>query len=166
MDQNVDYTVVDEFISKQDLEKIYSVITSVNFPWYFQEQINTKHSKEDNSFYFTHLLFIDNKINSDAYHLFSPIIDKLKIESLIRVKINCYPRTYAIEENIAHRDYEYPHKGFIYYFNTCDGYTKLSENIKIDSIANRALYFDPSIPHQSTTCTNTKARFNMNINYF
>jgi hypothetical protein len=109
---------------------------------------------------------MDNKINSNAFDLFSPIIKKLNAKSLIRVKINCYPCTEVIKENESHKDYEYDHKGFIYYFNTCDGYTKLNDGTKIDSVANRALFFNPSIPHQSTTCTNAKARFNMNINYF
>ena len=53
----------------------------------------------------------------------------------------------------------------MFYFNTCDGYTKLNDGTKVESVANRALFFDPSIPHQSTNCTNAKARFNININY-
>lgn len=166
MTESITYDVTDNFIDDNDLSKIVDTITGVNFPWYFQEKINTNHSKKDTSFYFTHLLFIDNKINSDAFNLFLPIINKLDIKSLIRVKLNCYPRTDIIQENKSHKDYEYTHKGFIFYFNDCDGYTKLSDTIKIESMANRGLFFDPSLPHQSTTCTNAKARFNMNINYF
>jgi hypothetical protein len=166
MDQHANYKICDNFISEKDLSNIYDIITGVNFPWYFQEKINTKHSKKDQSFYFTHLLFVDNKINSDIFNLFLPIISKLNAKSLIRVKVNCYPCTEKIQENEPHTDYDYDHKGLVYYFNTCDGYTKLSDNIKVDSISNRALFFNPALPHQSTTCTNAKARFNMNINYF
>lgn len=166
MSESIIYDIKDDFISNKDLTKIVDVITGVDFPWYFQEKINTNHSKTDTSFYFTHLLFVNNKVNSDAFNLFLPIIDKLDIESLIRIKLNCYPRTDILQENKSHKDYEYTHKGFIFYFNTCDGYTKLSNNVKIQSISNRGLFFDPTIPHQSTTCTNAKARFNMNINYF
>ena len=50
--------------------------------------------------------------------------------------------------------------------NTCDGYTKLKDGTKIDSVANRVLLFDPSKEHCSTTTTNVPARFNININYF
>jgi hypothetical protein len=166
MDTDTEHTIKNNFISKKELKKIYDMISGVDFPWYFQEKINTFHSTKDNSFYFTHLLVMDNKINSNAFDLFYPIIKKLNAKSLIRVKINCYPCTEVIKENESHKDYEYDHKGFIYYFNTCDGYTKLNDGTKIDSVANRALFFNPSVPHQSTTCTNAKARFNMNINYF
>ena len=166
MNQPTDYKILDNFISEKELSDICDVIMGVDFPWYFQEKINTKHSEEDKSFYFTHLLFINNKINSDFFNLFLPVLSKLDITSLIRVKVNCYPCTDRIEENKPHKDYEYDHKGLVFYFNTCDGYTKLDETTKIDSIANRALFFNPAVPHQSTTCTNAKARFNMNINYF
>ena len=37
---------------------------------------------------------------------------------------------------------------------------------KIESIENRALLFDPSIEHRSTTCTDAKGRININFNYF
>jgi len=160
------YNISDNFISQKELSSMIELITGVNFPWYFQEQINTHHLKTDNSFYFTHLLFIDNRINSDAFDVFFPIIDKLQAKSLIRVKLNCYPRTEKIQENEPHKDYEYDHKGLIFYFNNCDGYTKLNGSTKIETVANRALFFNPALPHQSSTCTNAKARFNMNINYF
>ena len=49
--------------------------------------------------------------------------------------------------------------------NTNDGGTILSGN-KIDSIENRVVLFDGNKPHSSSTCTNQKARFNINFNYF
>jgi hypothetical protein len=165
MDYFTEYKILDNFISKEELSNICDIIMGVDFPWYFQEKINTLHSKIDTSFYFTHLVFINNKVNSDFFNLFLPVLAKLDIKSLIRVKINCYPCTDKIKENEPHKDYEYDHKGVVFYFNTCNGYTKLNDGTKIDSIANRALFFNPAVPHQSTTCTNSKARFNMNINY-
>ena len=44
--------------------------------------------------------------------------------------------------------------------------TLIFDGTKIDSIANRALLFDPSKLHSSTSCTDDKVRLNMNINYF
>jgi hypothetical protein len=49
---------------------------------------------------------------------------------------------------------------------TCDGFTSLDDGTKIESIENRLLLFDSNKPHASSTCTNAKARFNMNFNYF
>ena len=41
-----------------------------------------------------------------------------------------------------------------------------NDKTKIDSVENRILFFDPSIPHDSENCTDQKVRVNININYF
>ena len=64
-----------------------------------------------------------------------------------------------------HIDYNFSHSGAILSLNTCDGYTKLEDGTKIDSVANRILLFDPGEEHASTTTTNVSARFNINMNY-
>ena len=64
-----------------------------------------------------------------------------------------------------HFDYPFSHSSALLSLNTCDGYTKLKDGTKIDSIANRILLFDPSEEHCSTTTTNIFARINININY-
>ena len=61
---------------------------------------------------------------------------------------------------------DYDHKAMIYYLNTNNGYTILKDGVKIKSIQNRALFFNPQEEHQSTTCTDLKCRMNININYF
>lgn len=165
MINKIKYKIIDNFIDKNQFQKIVNTLFDNNFPWFFQNEINSNYEKNNNSFYFTHLLYIDNKVNSQFYDLFLPILNKIKIKTLMRVKINCYTSTEKIKENKPHTDENYKHKGCVFSFNTCDGYTKLKDGTKIKSIENRALFFDPSLPHQSTTCTNAKARFNMNVNY-
>jgi hypothetical protein len=165
MKKKLNHKVINDFLTKKELQNLINVVMGNNFSWFFQEKVNINHSKKDTSLYFTHLLFENNNINSDYYNYFNVIIKKLNAKSLIRVKVNCYPNTHKLIENKPHYDYNYPHKGCVFYFNTCDGYTKLNDGTKVESVANRALFFDPSIPHQSTNCTNAKARFNININY-
>jgi len=65
-----------------------------------------------------------------------------------------------------HQDYEWEHKGALLSLNTCDGYTRFETGEKIDSVANRIIFFDPSIRHTSTNTTNDKRRININFNYF
>ena len=43
---------------------------------------------------------------------------------------------------------------------------QLLQNLKIESIENRLLIFDASVPHHSTTCTDDKCRVNVNFNFF
>ena len=69
-------------------------------------------------------------------------------------------------EHGQHRDYPIPHKGAIIYLNTCDGFTRLEDGTKVESVQNRILLFDASTLHNSTNTTNAKGRFNININYF
>ena len=88
------------------------------------------------------------------------------MKALNRMKLNLYPRTDKIEVHEPHIDYDYDHKGCLFSFNTCDGYTKLEDGTKIQSVENRALLFNPSTLHSSTSTTNAKARINININYF
>ena len=64
-----------------------------------------------------------------------------------------------------HIDYDFPHKGAIISFNTCDGGTFIGEKF-IQSKDNRAVVFDPSIKHRSTTSTDLEGRLNLTINYF
>jgi hypothetical protein len=161
-----EHHVIDNFLDKEYFTEIHDIITGESelgkhFPWFFQKQINYLIDKdEDYSFYLTHQLY-----NSVFYNKFKLFVDKLKSKKIIRVKANCYPHTHKIEEHKKHIDFDFPHKGCILSINTCDGATILEDGTKIKSVANRALFFDPSKYHGSTSTTNAKARFNINVNY-
>jgi len=160
------HKIVNNFLEKDIFENIKNIVTSSNFPWFYNSRINTSYETNDNNTaYFTHTLFKDEKINSQHFGLFEPIFKKIKYKKLLKIKLNCYIRTEKLEIHKPHKDFIFKHKGFILYFNTCDGYTVLENNEKIESIENRGLYFDSSKTHSSTNCTNSGARFNININY-
>lgn len=168
--ENIKYKIIDNFLTKDRFEYLQKIVMGSNFPYYFNNILND--SQKDNTFeskdspyYFTHSLFNKYTIESSYFENFKWLIDNLTLRSLIRMKINFYPRTPKIIEHAFHVDYPFPHKGCILYFNTCDGYTLLKDGTKIETIENRALFFDSSIEHSSTTCTNAKARINVNINY-
>ena len=77
-----------------------------------------------------------------------------------------YPNLETLYEHNEHIDFEYSHNAAIFSLNTCNGYTKLNDGTKINSVANRMLLFDASKPHCSTNTSDQTARFNININYF
>jgi hypothetical protein len=114
--------------------------------------------------YFTHSIYFDY-VSSHLFPIMEPIIDILEIKSLIRAKLNFYPPTNKVLEHDMHIDYDFPHKGAIISFNTCDGGTFIGEKF-IQSKDNRAVVFDPSIKHRSTTSTDLEGRLNLTINYF
>lgn len=158
------YEIIDNFLEKEKFIKIKNFMLGVNFPWFFNNYVSDEKSKD--GYYFTHTFYNNNLINSNAYDLIYPIIQKLKIKSIIRVKANFYPKTNKIEEHDKHVDFDFEHKGFIFYINTNDGFTRLKNNEKIESIENRGLLFDASIEHNSSTCTNQNGRVNINFNFF
>ena len=82
------------------------------------------------------------------------------------MKINAYPYTEEVHEHNNHIDYSFKHTGAIFSLNTCDGYTKLKNGRKIESVANRLLLFDSSKEHCSTTTSSTELRYNINFNFF
>tara|TARA_R100001530_G_C4310353_1_gene152845 strand:+ start:1176 stop:1523 length:348 start_codon:yes stop_codon:yes gene_type:complete len=105
-------------------------------------------------------------ITSPFYSILDPLFKKLNIKALIRVKANLYSNQGQIIEHDNHVDFSFKHNGAIFSLNTCNGFTALKDNTKIKSLANRLLLFDPSVPHHSSTCTDTKVRCNISINYF
>ena len=77
--------VINNFLDKEDLLKIQStLLNSTYFPWYLQNSVSVI---GDNGFQFTHV-FYNEKINSGYFDLLKPILDKVKIKKLLRIKAN------------------------------------------------------------------------------
>ena len=157
--------IIDNFLPKRDFKEIQNLVLGRDFPWFRQSGITFKDDKVDLC-YFTHVAYCDKRPNSDFWHFFyDKFLKHIKLNSIIRFKVNCYPRTEKVIVNEPHYDYEEKHKGVILYLNTCNGYTILDNKKKVESIENRLLMFDPSKYHSSTTTSNAQGRFNINVNY-
>ena len=140
-------------------------LNSPEFPLYYE----ALHSGQKNDgYYLVHAFYMNGKI-SHWFDVVSPLLERLEIKQLLRVRLNFYPKTHFLRKNHNwHNDYPYKHKGCILSLNTCNGKTQIKNkpfNFSIKSIENRALFFDPFIQHRSTTCTNAEFRSNIIINY-
>jgi hypothetical protein len=170
----MNYEIVDDLLDSDTLEYIQTVMCNgdlkhhIHFPWFLSQNVATSNSDlDDMHCYFYHPFYWDNAPASEWYHEFiGQICSKMQIKSLMRVKGNLYPCTNDIFEHEPHIDMNFSHNGAIFYVNTNNGYTKLSDGTKIDSKENRLLLFDPSLPHNSSTCNDSKFRVNINFNYF
>ena len=158
------YQVVDNFLPKEEFDLIKNVLISNTFPWYYNSFVTD--DKDTTNFYFSHSFFEESKINSNYYSILNFILSKLDIKALIRAKGNLYYQTEKLIEHGSHADYNFEHKGAIFYINTNDGFTVLENNIKIESVENRLLFFEPHKMHNSTNCTDKQIRVNINFNYF
>jgi len=158
-------------LDKEYFKKIKDYFINPWRPYYYQskvsnptDKINTKH------FYFNHIVFSANgsnvlSVNTDGYDLLRPLLNIIECKAIILIKVNLYPRTDKILNHNTHVDNKFKHKGCLLSLNTCNGGTIIDKKF-IKSEENQALFFDPSEKHNSTTCTDQHARFNININYF
>ena len=158
------YKVIDNFLSKEELKSIQDVMLGADFPWFFKNTISDAREIIDD-YYFVHMFYVKT-ITSSFYNILDPIIQKLDVNALVRIKGNMHPNVNKFVENNKHTDFSFQHKGAIFYVNTNNGFTILEDGTKIESIENRLLMFDPSKLHNSTNCTDEKRRVNINFNYF
>ena len=168
---DIKYTIEDNYLKEEDYKKLKNDIMARAFPWQFSTSVADLKEEKDptprDTFYFTHVFYLHGQgITSPCYNMLAPLLTKLKIKALIRIKANLYPNQGEIKEHDKHFDFEYPHKGAILSLNTCNGFTTLGDGTKIKSVGNSILFFDPSIPHHSSTCTDAPVRVNINFNYF
>jgi len=168
----MDYEIKENVLSEGELSFLReTVMWNENFPWYLTNEITFPHESEVH--YATHMFYnIENPISLERVNIsnfctvLQPIVDKLEPKSILRMRANFYPKTPTIIENEPHTDYPFTHKSAIFSLNTCNGFTRLGDDITIDSVENRLLLFDSSMTHNSTTCSDTHGRFNINFNYF
>lgn len=160
--------VIDNFLSEEDYLniKLMMLYDWRKFPWFYTPNVADKNDNVNMSVYFVHT-FQEKEYDLLSPYLknLQPILSRLDIQDLWRVKGNLYPNQNIFSEHSLHQDYQQPHQAAIYYINTNNGYTKLDDGTKIDSIANRLLLFDGSKSHCSTNCTNERVRMNINFNY-
>ena len=165
--QNIEHIIKDDYLDKADYDNIKNTMLRRDFPWHFAPVVASPHDKNQFQYFFSHLFYIrEDGVTSVFYKALTPILNKLKCKALIRIKANLYSNQSKIEEHQKHTDYPFQHKTALFSLNSCNGFTKLADGTKIESVGNRMLFFDSSIPHQSSTCSNAIGRININFNYF
>jgi hypothetical protein len=158
--------IVDKFLDKEILHNINKTLQSNNFAWFISKGITEPNNPNKEHYNFVHKFFADHTINSNYFDILKPIIDKLEVRSLIRIKANLYPRTHKIIEHDYHSDFPFSHKSALLMMNTNDGFTIMKDGEKIKTKKNRMLLFDASKLHKSTSCTNENYKMNIVFNYF
>lgn len=159
------YTILENGLPQKEFEKIKNIMLSNSFPWFYEDGIVINEKESNYNFYFCHQFYINEEPISKYCYLLKPIFEIIKPEKVIRSKANLYPKNDNLIEHEMHFDLPYDHKGIILSLNTNDGYTKIDPDIKINSVENRILFFNPKVNHCSTNCTNSKCRLNIIINY-
>ena len=114
-----------------------------------------------------HMFYPKPNLYNHYFNFFETLLFQLhpKIKKLIRMKLNCIPRTHEIIRHGFHTDTDEKCKTSILYMNTNNGYTEFETGEIVESVANRLVTFDSSIKHLGTTCTDSVDRRVLNINW-
>ena len=173
----MDIKIIDNFLPENEFQLLVNNTINRNdghqVPFRVVSNVENwqKEETEDYwSWYMINMVYLmdapQNEICSNIYELFVPKFKQLaNFKTMIRIKINAYPYSNIVKEHKEHIDYNYEHTGAVFSLNTCDGYTKFADGTKVESVANRIVFFDESKYHQSTTTSNAKLRYNINFNF-
>jgi len=161
------YEIINNFCIPELFNQFKEIVFSENMAWFYRGRL----AGDINKSYWTHCLFNNHIIDSNLFY--NPFIkftlDKLKIASLIEMKLNLTLKSSSSIESNFHNDYPFPNcKTAIVYINTCNGKTviKIKKEIEIKSEENKALVFDTNILHKVVSQTDVNKRIILNVNYF
>ncbi len=157
------FKIIDNFINEGDLAVLKSILESNSFPWYFQKT-SVKGSSNKLDCHFGHNFYLNDNVSSDHIKWLNPIIEKLKVNSLIRVKANLTMKSDKQLNTTPHLDQMFDCKVALYYLDTNNGPTTIGDK-KVDSVQNRIVIFNSDVKHYSTTCTDQLTRTTINFNY-
>ena len=162
--------IKDNFLNKTTFTSIRDTMFDAPgsvFPWFLQKD---KVMEGDNEMQLTHLFY--HKVpNSDFFKILFPILNKLQIRAIQRVKANCTfkknkKRLYSYHIDEITPKNETAGKTSIFYLHTTNGPTFFKTGEKVDCIANRMVTFATNLKHTGSTHTDTLLRGVININWF
>ena len=164
--------IEDNFLEKESFDNLQDLLLGDNFSWYYNSAVDYE-DEVNNNFQFTHTFYKFNEPQSDHYDALRPILHKLDIFSLLRIKSNLLTKTPNIIKNAFHVDeVNMPVEKIkqwttsIFYLNTNNGYTEFEDGTKVESVANRIVTFPADIKHRGTSCTDQKTRVLINFYYY
>ena len=163
------YQIVDNFLPYYDFCKIRDTLLSSDFPWFYGVVVEDDAIVEDRlaknyNFQFTHVFYKENNPNSHYFEILKKLIGMIDPVSLVRIKANLSPKTGKIIEYGYHTDFENM-TSCVFYGNSNNGYTKFKDGRLVESIENRAVFFDSNLLHTGTSCTDQNIRVAINLNF-
>ena len=161
----MDKKIIDNFLPQDYLVHLQRMMLDHNFPWLYNAEVANSGELQDH-FYFTHNLFQDFQPTSSIFEEFVPFFKQLEMNALVRSRALLYTNQGRQIVHEKHTDFRFPHKTAVFYVNTNNGYTEFEDGTKVESVENRIVFFDGSIPHNSSTCTDQKIRVVISVNYF
>jgi len=160
--------IEDDFLSDFEFNRIQNqLVYTPDFMWQFcpvTENIGQDDDEQD-AFQFVHGMYRNFAPCSQHFQHLESIIKKINPRALIKIKLNLTTRSESIIQGHYHNDLPFDHSVALFYLNTNNGYTLFEDGTKVESVANRIVFFDGSMKHLGTNCTDKQRRLVLNINY-
>ena len=161
--------VYQNFLNAEEMASIKMTMESAEFPWYASEILKPHQIATGvPNLQFVHPFYNKYKIVSHYFDMLVPLLNKLKIFSLLRIKANLTMRTSKFQEHGMHCDFVNKNaqiKTGILYVNSNNGYTKFENGEKINSVENKFIEFDSALKHTGSASTEHDRRIVINLNY-
>ena len=161
--------ILDDFLDPKSFQVLKNTMLGGSFNWVYNDAID--YADDEDKFQFTHSFYKENLgPTSTHYGVLSPILNRIRIKEIFRIKANLLTRTPKIELNSFHTDVGgnmgvIPYTTTILYMNTNNGYTEFEDGTKVESVANRIVSFPEETKHRGTSCTDEKIRMVINFNF-
>jgi len=159
--------IIDNFYGDMVSNAIQKGMLSLDFPWFFCENIVSK--SPTNNFQFTHVFYKEGEPKTDFYTdlVTLGVLKKLEIAALVKIKANFQSKTESIIKNPLHVDHSFPNcLTAIYYVNTNNGFTYFEDGKVVESVKDRMVIFSSNMLHGGTTCSDKKYRCVINFNFY
>lgn len=178
--------IVDDFLPRGEwLQVKEHLVDNPDIPFNFYEgkvygkdaNKNLQDSHMCHAFY--HLNRFPKEPTASQYMgLLLPIIARCRVLAIHRIKANLelhggsepYESEYHVDWSNSEGDnIKSNMQAAIYYVNTNNGYTEFKDGEevrKVESVANRMVFFDAEIPHRGVSATDTRYRCVINFNWF
>lgn len=162
--------VIDNFLDEKIFKDLSNLMLSDNFDWYYNNFISYENEKLDKNvqnYQFIHMFYKENYgITGHSFSIIEPILKKLNIKLLIRVKANLNPKTEVAKMlGSYHVDSDLDSTTAIFYVNTNNGFTKFENGDVVNCVSNRIVLFHSSLRHVGFSCTDKNLRVVTNINF-
>ena len=166
---------IDNFLPQDIFDDMQSLLLNGDekqiMPWFYRFAIADYDDTE--GFVFGNDIFNRGDIPDMSLYqeIGVPVISRLPMNYLIRIKVNCHTRqTLRGSENYPkcrfHTDtIRTKHTVGILSINNCNGYTEFEDGTILESKENSIVIFDGAIKHRSVGQTVENIRVNININY-
>ena len=169
-------SIYDDWLPQDQWDQVKGYMTSNEMPWNYNDYIITKDAPlSDTMDPLDHwqmvCTFYNHKNPYKGLKFIQPlshIYVKLNPYIIYRSKANLRPRTHVKRASGWHTDVDDCLNATtgILYINTCDGYTEFKDtDQKVYSKENRFITFPSKWEHRATSCTDSKYRMVLNLNY-